>query len=89
MRDLSIFEDEQFDLIINGISTHCVDEIQPIWTECFRVLKYDGKKDRVGTDQLPFELLDNKPSGSYEINVEYGIVILQRPDQIFLNDILC
>lgn len=42
MRDLSIFADESFDLIFNPCSIGFVDDIQPIWNECNRVLKKGG-----------------------------------------------
>lgn len=36
------FEDGEFDLIINPVSNCYVEEIQPIWNECSRVLKKGG-----------------------------------------------
>lgn len=42
MRDLSVFEDESFDLIFNPCSICFVDELEKIWKECFRVLKPGG-----------------------------------------------
>lgn len=42
MRDLSVFEAESFDLIFNPCSIGFVDNIEPIWQECYRVLKKDG-----------------------------------------------
>ncbi len=42
MRDLSVFENESFDLIFNPCSILFVDNIQLIWNECYRVLKPNG-----------------------------------------------
>lgn len=43
MRDLSIFEDESFDCIFHPISNLYIPDVQPVWDECFRVLKPGGK----------------------------------------------
>ena len=37
------FDDESFDLIIHPVSNCYVEEIQPIWQECYRVLKKNGR----------------------------------------------
>jgi ubiquinone/menaquinone biosynthesis C-methylase UbiE len=42
MKDLSAFEDNSFDLIFNPCSIVFVDNVLPIWKECFRVLKPGG-----------------------------------------------
>ena len=42
MRDLSVFEDNSFDLIFNPCSIVFVDDVLPIWKECYRVLKPGG-----------------------------------------------
>ena len=42
MRDLSHFGDRQFDLIISPCATCFCPETQPIWDECFRVLRTGG-----------------------------------------------
>jgi SAM-dependent methyltransferase len=43
MRDLGAFEDESFDLIVNPCSTIFVPELEPVWTECHRVLAPGGQ----------------------------------------------
>ncbi len=40
--DLSRFEDDSFDLIFNPCSTCFIEELQPIWNECYRVLRKGG-----------------------------------------------
>ena len=42
MRDLSVFEPESFDLIFHPVSNVFVPEIQPVWNECYRVLRKGG-----------------------------------------------
>jgi len=42
MKDLSVFEDNSFDLIFNPCSIVFVDNVLPVWKECFRVLKPGG-----------------------------------------------
>lgn len=42
MRDLSVFEDEYFDLIVHPWSNSYVDHILPVWKEAARVLKKGG-----------------------------------------------
>jgi SAM-dependent methyltransferase len=38
MADLSMFDDEQFDVILNPVSTLFVPELTPVWSECHRTL---------------------------------------------------
>ncbi|MGM0375830.1 MAG: class I SAM-dependent methyltransferase [Bacteroidota bacterium] len=42
MQDLSEFADKSFDLIFNPCSVVFVDNLKPVWKECFRVLKTNG-----------------------------------------------
>lgn len=42
MKNLSVFPDKSFDLIFNPCSVVFVDDLKPIWQECFRVLKPNG-----------------------------------------------
>ncbi|MBN2299984.1 MAG: class I SAM-dependent methyltransferase [Acholeplasmataceae bacterium] len=43
MRDLSIFEDESFDLIFHPVSNLFIDDVNPVWKETYRVLKKGGR----------------------------------------------
>ena len=36
------FEDEEFDLVFHPVSNCYVEEVRPIWKECYRVLKHGG-----------------------------------------------
>ncbi|REC47456.1 class I SAM-dependent methyltransferase [Chryseobacterium pennipullorum] len=42
MTDLSIFEDESFDIVFHPISNHYVENVNPVWKEAYRVLKKGG-----------------------------------------------
>jgi len=42
MADLSAFDDESFDLIFNPPSTGFVPDLEPVWRECYRVLRVGG-----------------------------------------------
>lgn len=42
MKDLSVFADNSFDLIFNPCSILFVEDVLPVWKECYRVLKTNG-----------------------------------------------
>lgn len=42
MRDLSVFTAGTFDLIVHPCSNMFVPDVQPVWQECFRVLRPGG-----------------------------------------------
>jgi SAM-dependent methyltransferase len=42
MRDLSVFADESFDVVLNPVSNLFCPELDPVWRECFRVLRPGG-----------------------------------------------
>ena len=42
MRDLSVFEDETFDIVFHPVSNHYVEDVNPVWREAYRVLKNGG-----------------------------------------------
>ncbi len=42
MRDLSVFADASFDLIIHPVSNVFIPEVRPVWRETFRVLRPGG-----------------------------------------------
>lgn len=43
MRDLSCFEEQSFDLIFHPVSNCFIPNIQPVWDECYRVLRKGGE----------------------------------------------
>lgn len=42
MRDLSLFADASFDLIVHPVSNLFVPDVRPVWRECYRVLRPRG-----------------------------------------------
>lgn len=42
MADLSVFEEASFDLIFHPVSNVFAADLEPVWRECFRVLKPGG-----------------------------------------------
>lgn len=42
MTDLSMFEDESFDMVVQPVSNCYIPDVNPVWEECYRVLKTDG-----------------------------------------------
>lgn len=42
MRDLSAFDDNSFDLIVNPCSNSFIPDVNPVWKESYRVLKVGG-----------------------------------------------
>jgi len=70
MKDLSVFPDGSFDLIFNPCSVVFVDDVKPVWQECFRVLKPNGILMtglinpiifQLDPDNHPFQLLYTQP----------------------------
>lgn len=43
MRDLSAFDGASFDIVFQPIANHYVDDVRPVWRECFRVLRPGGR----------------------------------------------
>ena len=43
MADLSVFGDESFDLVFHSVSNLFVVDVEPVWCECFRVLRWNGR----------------------------------------------
>ena len=52
------FEDESFDMIFHPVSNCYVREVEPIWKECFRILKQGGEL-LSGTDHYVNYLVDD------------------------------
>lgn len=82
------FEDESFDLIFHPVSNCYVENVYPIWRECFRVLKKGGcllagldnglgyvfeEKTMTFQNKLPFNPL--KDSGLYEESLKTNMGI--------------
>lgn len=78
MTDLSQFDDESFDLLINPCSNCFIPDVNPLWSECSRVLKRGGRlmsgslnpvwfaSDRSKQEQGVFEIIYSIPFKSIE-----------------------
>ncbi|MDG9303531.1 class I SAM-dependent methyltransferase, partial [Streptococcus pneumoniae] len=42
MDDLSVFNDESFDVIVHPVANVFVENVLPVWKEAYRVLKRNG-----------------------------------------------
>lgn len=82
------FEDETFDLIFHPVSNSYIEDVIPLWKECFRVLKKDGillsgldnginyvfdDEETSLTYKLPFNPLKNKQQYEDSIKNDWGI----------------
>lgn len=82
------FEDETFDLIFHPVSNSYIEDLIPLWKECFRVLKKDGillsgldnginyvfdDEETSLTYKLPFNPLKNKQQYEDSIKNDWGI----------------
>ena len=52
------FADEEFDIIFHPVSNCYVEEVRPIWKECYRILKHGGYLI-AGTDHYVNYMVDN------------------------------
>lgn len=60
MKDLTVFADNSFDLIFNLCSIVFVDNVLPVWKECFRVLKPGGILMTGLINPISFQLDEDK-----------------------------
>lgn len=82
------FEDESFDLIFHPVSNCYIEDVIPVWKECFRVLKKGGillsgldnginyifdDEETTVMHKLPFNPLKNKQQYDDSIKNDWGI----------------
>ena len=72
MRDLHMFEDKSFDLIIHPVSNVFVPDVKPVWCECHRVLKSGGSMIAGFCNPIMF-LFDPKLEQKGILQVKYSI----------------
>ncbi len=73
MADLSVFRDETFDLIFHPVSNVFTEKLAPVWRECFRVLKWNGRL-LSGFINPAFFLFDNDEAAKTGIlTVKYSL----------------
>ena len=71
-RDLSVFENESFDLIFHPVSNLFIHEIRPVWKEAYRVLRHGGAMLSGFMNPL-FYLFDWDEMENGILNVKYKI----------------
>lgn len=72
MRDLSVFADASFDIIFNPCSTCFVEDIIPVWNECFRVLRKGGILLTGFTNPI-FYLFDQEKRNENRLEIKYTL----------------
>lgn len=72
MRDLSVFENESFDMIVNPCSNSFVPDVNPIWQECYRVLRHGGSL-MAGFINPVTHIFDYEKMESGELHVRHKI----------------
>lgn len=72
MRDLSVFEDQKFDLILSPCATCFCPTVEEIWKEAFRVLRPSGTLV-VGFINPVYYLFDAKKMDRDELSVRHKI----------------
>ena len=68
MRDLSVFPDETYDLIVHPVSNVFVPEVRPVWREAYRILRF-GASLLSGFDNPVRYLFDEATYGRGELIV--------------------
>lgn len=63
------FEAETFDLIFNPASTTYIQEVEPLWKECYRIIKKTGKLITAITNPIvfAFDIDDGKLNLKYKL----------------------
>ena len=80
--DLSSFEDESFDFIINPVSNCFFPKLQQVWKECYRVLRSKGKIFYAFVNPISY-IFDFEKANHGEYLVRYS---LPYSDQDSLSD---
>jgi 2-polyprenyl-3-methyl-5-hydroxy-6-metoxy-1,4-benzoquinol methylase len=73
MADLSVFADEQFDLIFHPVSNCFVSDVDKVWRECFRVLKPGGRLLAGFMNPAMFMFDHDKAQATGQLNVEFSL----------------
>lgn len=72
MRDLSVFSDESFDLIVHPVSNCFVPEVKKVWMEAYRVLRNEGELLSGFINPVDY-LFDEKQSGNGIYQLKYNL----------------
>jgi len=86
MRDLSVFAEESFDVVLNPVSNVFCPELARVWAECHRVLAPGGRL-LVGFMNpdlfiFDFEALDNREEFVVKYSLPYGDTWSLSPEEL-------
>lgn len=83
MTDLSRFENETFDYIINPASLFYVPSVHPAFIECYRVLKRGGSLILAAPNPISYvcDFVDDENGGYYKAVNRMPYSSVERPDQ--------
>ena len=83
MTDLSRFENESFDYIINPASLFYVPSVQPVFKECYRVLKQGGTLILAAPNPIAYvcDYVDDDNGGYYKAVNRMPYSSAEQPDQ--------
>jgi len=86
MRDLSCFPDESFDIVVHPASNMFVDNILPVWDECYRVLRPKGRLLATSLNPLAFafgrDQLDITETPTLKFSVPYSDLESLEPEEL-------
>ncbi|MEM7385609.1 MAG: class I SAM-dependent methyltransferase [Verrucomicrobiota bacterium] len=86
MRDLSVFPNQSFDIVIHPASNMFVDNILPVWNECYRVLRPNGRLIAMSMNPIAFafgrDQLDVTESPVLHYSVPYSDVESLKPEEL-------
>lgn len=87
MTDLSRFADGSFDLIFHPVSNVYIQDLEPLWRECFRVLRPGGRLLAGFTQPLVylFDVEANAPGGApllVKNRIPYSDTDSKSPEQV-------
>lgn len=83
MADLSRFENETFDYIINPASLFYVPSVHPVFKECYRVLKRGGSLILAAPNPIAYvcDFVDDENGGYYKAVNRMPYSSVDRPNQ--------
>jgi 2-polyprenyl-3-methyl-5-hydroxy-6-metoxy-1,4-benzoquinol methylase len=86
MRDLSCFPDESFDIVLHPASNMFVDNILPVWRECYRVLRPNGRLIATSLNPIAFafgrDQLDITDTPTLRFSVPYSDLESLKPEEL-------
>ena len=86
MRDLGVFPAESFDVVFNPVSNVFCPDLEPVWRECFRVLRPGGMLltgfSNPDTFIFDGDALDNRDELIVRHTIPYSSLDLSEEDRL-------